>query len=50
MASDNVDGQGRTLVDAADVIGQVSLETCTTACFSAGMPFSGNFAQCVSPR
>ncbi|KAJ7364637.1 copper radical oxidase [Mycena albidolilacea] len=39
--SDNVDGQGRTLVDAVDVIGQVSLETCTTACFGAGMPFSG---------
>ncbi|KAJ7229668.1 glyoxal oxidase N-terminus-domain-containing protein [Mycena haematopus] len=39
--SDNVDGQGRALVDAVNVVGQVSLETCTAACFSAGMPFSG---------
>ncbi|KAF8156193.1 hypothetical protein K438DRAFT_2026364 [Mycena galopus ATCC 62051] len=37
--SDNVDG--RALVDAVNVVGQVSLETCTTACFNAGMPFSG---------
>ncbi|KAJ7487362.1 galactose oxidase [Mycena galericulata] len=39
--SDNVNGQGRALVDAVGVSGQVSLETCTTACFDAGMPFSG---------
>ncbi|KAF7334608.1 hypothetical protein MVEN_02290900 [Mycena venus] len=39
--SDNVDGQGRALVNAVNVVGQVSLETCTAACFSAGMPFSG---------
>ncbi|KAJ7689677.1 copper radical oxidase [Mycena rosella] len=39
--SDNVDGQGRALVDAVAVVGQVSLETCTSACFDAGMPLSG---------
>ncbi|KAJ7364626.1 glyoxal oxidase N-terminus-domain-containing protein [Mycena albidolilacea] len=39
--SDNTNGQGRSLVDKVDVTGQVSLETCTAACFSAGMPFSG---------
>ncbi|KAJ7113106.1 glyoxal oxidase N-terminus-domain-containing protein [Mycena epipterygia] len=39
--SDNVDGQGRTLVNSPNVIGQVSLETCTSACFEAGMRFSG---------
>ncbi|KAJ7905890.1 glyoxal oxidase N-terminus-domain-containing protein [Mycena leptocephala] len=39
--SDNVDGQGRALVNAVNVVGQVSLETCTSACFNAGMPFSG---------
>ncbi|KAJ6479649.1 copper radical oxidase-like protein [Mycena sanguinolenta] len=39
--SDNVNGQGRSLVDAVGVVGQVSLETCTAACFNAGMPFSG---------
>ncbi|KAJ7720043.1 galactose oxidase [Mycena metata] len=38
--SDNVNGQ-RSLVDRVDVVGQVSLETCTSACFTAGMPFSG---------
>ncbi|KAF8197751.1 copper radical oxidase [Mycena galopus ATCC 62051] len=37
--SDNVDG--RALVDGVNVVGQVSLETCTTACFNAGMPFAG---------
>ncbi|KAF7359862.1 hypothetical protein MVEN_00711600 [Mycena venus] len=39
--SDNVDGQGRALVNAVNVVGQVSLESCTLACFEAGMPFSG---------
>ncbi|KAJ7113154.1 galactose oxidase [Mycena epipterygia] len=39
--SDNIDGQGRTLVNSPNVVGQVSLETCTSACFDAGMPFSG---------
>ncbi|KAJ7659270.1 copper radical oxidase [Mycena polygramma] len=39
--SDNVDGQGRALVNAVNVVGQVSLETCTSACFNAGMPLSG---------
>ncbi|KAF8169268.1 copper radical oxidase [Mycena galopus ATCC 62051] len=37
--SDNVDG--RALVDGANVVGEFSLETCTTACFNAGMPFAG---------
>ncbi|KAJ7491666.1 WSC domain-containing protein [Mycena galericulata] len=39
--SHNVDGQRRALIDAVGVSGQVSLGTCTTACFDAGMPFSG---------
>ncbi|KAJ7122651.1 galactose oxidase [Mycena crocata] len=39
--SDNVDGQGRALINAVDVVGQVSLESCTSACFEAGMPLSG---------
>ncbi|KAJ7479512.1 glyoxal oxidase N-terminus-domain-containing protein [Mycena latifolia] len=39
--SDNVNGQGRSLVNAVNVEGQVSLETCTSACFDAGMPLSG---------
>ncbi|KAJ6552838.1 galactose oxidase [Mycena capillaripes] len=39
--SDNLNGQGRSLVNKVDVVGQVSLETCTSACFNAGMPFSG---------
>ncbi|KAF7291129.1 hypothetical protein MIND_01256100 [Mycena indigotica] len=42
--SDNVNGQGRTLVDAMNVDGgaaKVSLETCTAACFTAGMPYAG---------
>ncbi|KAJ7659245.1 copper radical oxidase [Mycena polygramma] len=38
--SDNLNGQGRSLVDKVDVEGQVSLETCTSACFDAGMPLS----------
>ncbi|KAJ7222415.1 hypothetical protein GGX14DRAFT_428693 [Mycena pura] len=38
--SDNVNGEGRALVNGMNVAGQVSLETCTTACFNAGMPFS----------
>ncbi|KAJ7025972.1 galactose oxidase [Mycena alexandri] len=37
--SDNVDG--RALVDMPAVDGSVSLETCTAACFTAGMPFAG---------
>ncbi|KAJ6565672.1 copper radical oxidase [Mycena sp. CBHHK59/15] len=37
--SDNV--EGRALVNGVDVVGQVSLDTCTSACFDAGMPFSG---------
>ncbi|KAF7327564.1 Copper radical oxidase [Mycena kentingensis (nom. inval.)] len=40
--SDNVDGQGRTLLDGMNIPGsQVSLETCTSACFAAGMPLAG---------
>ncbi|KAJ6532912.1 galactose oxidase [Mycena vulgaris] len=39
--SDNVDGAGRALANGVNVVGQVSLETCTSACFDAGMPFSG---------
>ncbi|KAJ6589389.1 glyoxal oxidase N-terminus-domain-containing protein [Mycena capillaripes] len=39
--SDNVDGQGRTLVNQVNVEGPFSLETCTLACFNSGMPFSG---------
>ncbi|KAK7017651.1 galactose oxidase [Favolaschia claudopus] len=40
--SDNVDGQGRALPDGVNVdSGEVSLETCTAACFDAGLPFSG---------
>ncbi|KAJ7482564.1 hypothetical protein FB451DRAFT_1084926 [Mycena latifolia] len=39
--SDNLNGQGRSLVNAVNVEGQVSLETCTSACFDAGMPLSG---------
>ncbi|KAJ7479694.1 galactose oxidase [Mycena latifolia] len=41
LTSDNVNGQGRSLVNALNVEGQVSLETCTSACFDAGMPLSG---------
>jgi hypothetical protein len=37
--SDNVDGRA---LNAVGVEGQVSLETCTSACFTAGMPLSGN--------
>ncbi|KAJ7186426.1 galactose oxidase, partial [Mycena filopes] len=37
--SDN--GQGRSLVNKVDVPGGVSLETCTSTCFNAGMPFAG---------
>ncbi|KAJ7635293.1 galactose oxidase [Roridomyces roridus] len=36
--SDNVGGRALT---ATPVDGQVSLDTCTTACFNAGMPLSG---------
>lgn len=39
--SDNVEGQGRALVDGINVVGQFSLEGCTSACFTAGMPLSG---------
>ncbi|KAJ6589404.1 copper radical oxidase [Mycena capillaripes] len=39
--SDNLNGQGRSLVDKVDVEGQVALESCTAACFNAGMPLSG---------
>ncbi|KAJ7058025.1 galactose oxidase [Mycena amicta] len=38
---DNVNGQGRALTEAVNVDGEVSLETCTTACFNAGLPLSG---------
>ncbi|KAJ7785161.1 galactose oxidase [Mycena maculata] len=37
--SDNVDG--RALPDGVNVEGQVTLESCTLACFSAGMPLAG---------
>ncbi|KAJ7280578.1 hypothetical protein C8J57DRAFT_1711667 [Mycena rebaudengoi] len=39
--SDNVDGKGRSLSTAVNVDGQVSLETCTSACFKSGLRFSG---------
>ncbi|KAJ6521662.1 glyoxal oxidase N-terminus-domain-containing protein [Mycena vulgaris] len=39
--SDNVDGQGRALPNAVNIAGEFSLETCTSACFNAGMPLSG---------
>ncbi|KAJ7513073.1 galactose oxidase [Mycena galericulata] len=37
--SDNVDG--RALPNGVNVVGEVTLESCTAACFSAGMPLAG---------
>ncbi|KAJ7054494.1 glyoxal oxidase N-terminus-domain-containing protein [Mycena amicta] len=39
--SDNVNGNGRALVNVAAVDGPLTLESCTTACFNAGMPLAG---------
>ncbi|KAJ7641183.1 WSC domain-containing protein [Roridomyces roridus] len=39
---DNVNGAGRTLSVGQSVRGQLTLETCTTACFVEGYPYSGS--------
>ncbi|KDR73047.1 hypothetical protein GALMADRAFT_142740 [Galerina marginata CBS 339.88] len=38
---DNVNGAGRSIANPTNVVGQVSIETCTTACFNAGFGIAG---------
>ena len=48
---DNVNGQGRAIANPTAVAGgsaNVSIESCTTACFNAGFGIAGaEFAECV---
>ncbi|KDR73046.1 hypothetical protein GALMADRAFT_142739 [Galerina marginata CBS 339.88] len=39
--TDNVNGAGRTIANPTAVTGQVSIESCTTACFNGGFRFAG---------